>query len=455
MDLAGADFDEVTAALQTRAVSSVELVGAYQRRIEDLDVGGPALRSVRALCESAAEQAAAADRARGRGGGGPLLGVPVLVKDNIDVAGMATTAGSLALHGWNRGVDSEAVRRLRRAGAVILGKTNMTEWANFMASGMPAGYSAAGGQVRNPYDTGRSPGGSSSGSAVAVAAGLCPLAVGTETMGSILSPADACSVVGVRPTPGTTGRRGVVPVASSYDTVGPLAATVKGAAALLGALRGGTAPPVLHAGAVRGARLGVLDTAVPEGAERLWADAVAAFADLGAVVVAVSPEAGPHDPQVMLFEFRRDIDAYLGGLAPEAPVHSLAEVVEFNRSHPAEELAYGQSILLRCLEIDVTDARTQTRYELARRADLLTRNRLGSVLAQHRLEALLFPAAASAPLAARAGCPSVSVPAGYSDDRQPFGVSLLGPAGSDGRLLSIASALEDVLGARRPPILAG
>ena len=286
VDLETATVAELTRSLDAKTITSVELTQGYLDRIAALNSRGPALAAVRALNPHALAEAEAADRRRD----GRLRGIPVLVKDNIDVADMPTTAGSLALeHSYPAG-DAELVANLRAAGAVILGKANLTEFANFLAEGMPGGYSSLGGQVRNPYDAALSPSGSSAGSAVAAAAGLAALTVGTETNGSILSPAAANSIVGLKPTVGLVSGAGVVPIARSQDTIGPMARTVADAAALLTVLTARDTPlsgtdftASLTRDALRGARIGV----VRGGTGRLWSAARAALRDLGATLVPV------------------------------------------------------------------------------------------------------------------------------------------------------------------------
>ena len=254
LDLETASVADVTDAMAAGRVTSVDLVHGYLARIEALDRRGPAVHAIRCLATDAEERAAALDRERAEGTlRGPLHGVPVLVKDNIDVAGLPTTGGSLALEHSVPSADAALVVRLREAGAVVIGKTNLTELANFLTEGMPSGYSSLGGQVLNPYDVSLSPCGSSSGSGAAAALGLATVTVGTETDGSIICPSDAQSLVGVKPTLGLVSGEGILPIATSQDCAGPMTRSVRDAALLLAAMSG--RPVELSADALRGARL--------------------------------------------------------------------------------------------------------------------------------------------------------------------------------------------------------
>lgn len=452
LDLETASVADVTQAMSEGRSTAVDLVHGYLARIEALDRGGPAVHAVRCLAPDAVEHAAALDRERAAGDlRGPLHGVPVLVKDNIDVAGLPTTGGALALEHSVPAVDATLVARLREAGAVVLGKTNLTELANFLTEGMPSGYSSLGGQVLNPYDVSRSPCGSSSGSGAAAALGLATLTVGTETDGSIICPSDAQSLVGVKPTLGTVPGDGILPIASSQDCAGPMTRTVRDGALLLAAMSGREI--VLSPGALQGARL-VLPT-VPDDLHQddkdIFSAAVDAIRAAGATVVDVPVLAETDETPVLHYEFARDVDAYLSRLPVGAPMRSLADIAVWNRDHAAEALKYGQTHLLAALEID--HERDRDAYLAARALDRVVAGEHGidAVLDTRGADAVLTPSWHGAGVAARAGYPSVVVPAGYrATGRAPFGVTLLGRAGSESRLLSLALAVETVLGARRP-----
>ena len=443
---------EMVAGMERGEWSAVQVLETCLERVGRLDRRGPALHALAATDPTALARAEAADRERAAGRRGPLLGVPVLVKDNVDVAGLPTTAGSLALAGWVPPADAPLVARLRDAGAVIAGKANLTEWANFMTEGMPSGYSALGGQVLNPYDLSVTPSGSSSGSASAVAAGMVPLAVGTETNGSILSPANACSLVGVKPTVGLVPGGGIVPISSTQDVAGPLARTVADAAALLAVLAGDPDIADLAPGGLRGARIGVADTPVPAGAEDVWSAAQEAIAGSGATLVPAQLHAESPGMYVMTWEFGRDLDAYLAALPPGQPARSLAEVVAFNEANAGRELKYGQTRLLEALAVDRSDPAAGERYRASRAADLAySRERLDAAFSGQGLDAVVFPAEWSSDLGARSGYPSVSVPAGYDTrGRRPVGVTFLGPARSERHLLGLAAGFEAATAARRP-----
>ena len=451
VDLESATVAELALLLADRTITSVDLTRAYLDRIAALDGRGPALGAVRVLNPDALTEAAAT-------GDGPLRGIPVLVKDNIDVAGLPTTAGSVALADSYPAGDAALVTNLRAAGAVILGKANLTEFANFLAEGMPGGYSSVGGQVRNPYDAAASPSGSSAGSAVAAAAGLAAVTVGTETNGSILSPAVANSVVGIKPTVGLVDGGGIVPIAASQDTAGPLARTVADAAALLTVL---TAPgnplsgtdftTALSPDALRDARIGVV-TGQPTGAR--WDAALDVLRAQGATLVPVELDTDTGDSTVLHYEFKRDLNEYLGGLPAGAPVRSLAEVIAFNEANAPLMLKYGQARALVAQAMDLSPTSADTaRYRADRAQDLARgRDRIDAAMHDHDVSALLFAGAGSANLGALAGYPSIAVPAGYvSAHRRPFGISLLGRAWSEPTLVGYAYAYEQAARVRRPP----
>jgi amidase len=480
------------AAISAGRLSAEELTAGYLERIERLDRAGPRLRSVLEVNPDALAIAASLDQERReRGPRGPLHGIPVLLKDNIDTYDrMQTSAGSLALVGSPPAHDASVAAGLRRAGAVILGKANLSEWANFRSRQSSSGWSGRGGQCRNPYVLDRSPCGSSSGSAAAVAASLCAAALGTETDGSIVCPSSACGVAGIKPTVGLTSRAGVVPIAHSQDTVGPHGRTVADAAAVLGALvgvdprDGATAASAgrsyadytrfLDPDALRGARIGVARTSGFGSNARLDGvieEALRALAGCGAVLV--DPASIPTQPElggeveltVLLHEFKHDLDAYLANRTG-VPARSLSEVIAFNEAHAAEELAhFGQDHFLAAeatagLEDDAYLQALEKSHLLARRQGI------DAVMDELQLDALVAPTGGpawpvdhlngdhhtggSSTAAAQAGYPIVTVPAGYCSEL-PVGISFIGRAFSEPRLIGLAHAFEQATGARRPP----
>ncbi|HXM58766.1 MAG TPA: amidase family protein [Candidatus Dormibacteraeota bacterium] len=476
LDLETATVAQLRALLDAGRISSERLTRAYIDRIRAISARPPSLNAVRALNPAALDEARAADALLRRKGRAPaLLGIPVLVKDNIDVRGMPTTAGSVALADSRPSADAPLVAGLRQAGAVVLGKANLTEFANFLTVGMPSGYSSLGGQVLNPYDASVTPSGSSSGPGVGAAAGLAPLTVGTETSGSILSPSAANSCVGIKPTVGLISRTGIVPIAASQDTAGPIVKTVADAAALLTALTGvdpldpaTAANPLaghdfaadLRAGALQGARIGVVANQVPAAGtdnRALWDAATAALAAQGATLVPVALDTTssiPGGSSVLTYEFKRDLNAYLSRLPAGAPVRTLADVIAFNDAHAEVALKFGQTQALASQAKNLDPASADTAKYLADRAqDLVdSRDRIDALMAANSLNALLFSNAGSAAIGARAGFPSITVPAGYqASTRRPFNITLLGGAFSEPALVGYAFAFEQATMLRRPP----
>ena len=493
------EFEEATLAdlgrrLAAGEITSHRLTAAYLARIEALDRQGPTLRAVIETNPDALRLAAELDAERkARGARGPLHGIPVLVKDNVDTADrMTTTAGSLALEGSIAPRDAFLVERLRAAGAVVLGKANLSEWANFRSTRSSSGWSARGGQCRNPYALDRNPCGSSSGSGVAVSANLCPVAVGTETDGSIVCPATTNGVVGLKPTVGLVSRAGVIPISASQDTAGPMARTVADAALLLGALAGedprdeatrasrGQAHAdytrFLDPRGLQGARVGVARKLAgfhPE-VDALFDEAVGALKRAGAEVV--DPADIPHlreydeaEYEVLLFEFKAGLNAYLAGLGPQARVRTLADVIAFNQRERAREMPhFGQEIALLAQEKGGLDAPAY-RDALAKCRRLSRDEGLDAVLRQHRLDALVAPTGGPAWLtdpvngdhytgggastpAAVAGYPHLTVPMGFVRGL-PIGLSFLGAAWSEPTLLRLGYAYEQATRQRRAPRL--
>jgi amidase len=481
-----ASIDQLQAAMKAGTESSVSIIEQYLKRIAGLDRAGPALRAVIELNPDALAIARELDRERAAGATrGPLHGIPVLIKDNIDTHDrMTTTAGSLALEGSIAPRDSFVAERLRKAGAVILGKTNLSEWANFRSNRSTSGWSARGGLTRNPYALDRNPSGSSSGSAVAAAASLCAAAVGTETDGSIVSPSTVCGVVGLKPTVGLVSRAGIIPISHSQDTAGPMARTVADAAALLGALAGPDprdpatrdAPSrdyveCLDPDGLKGARLGIVRRFFRSGslAEAALEAALALMKERGAILVdpaELSTAFGNAEYEVMLYEFKHGLNAYLEGLGPKAPVHTLQEAIEFNEAHRDREMPYfGQEILLQAqAKGPLTDQAYLGALERCRRCSRA--EGIDAAMERHQLDALVAPSGGpagktdllygdrgvggSSSAAAVAGYPNITVPAGEVHGL-PVGLSFFGRAWSEPTLLRIAFAFEQASKARKPP----
>jgi amidase len=490
------DLDEITItklqnAMNLGKFTARSLTEKYRTRIERIDKQGPAVNSVIELNPDALAVAEELDRERKtRGTRGPLHGVPVLIKDNIGTADrMTTTAGSLALAGSIPSRDSFIAKRLREAGAVILGKTNLSEWANFRSSHSSSGWSGRGGQTLNPYALDRNPCGSSSGSAVAVAANLCAVAVGTETDGSIVCPASANGIVGIKPTVGLISRSGIIPIAHSQDTAGPMARTVADAAILLGALAGvdpqdraTTASagkgltdytPFLDPHGLKGARIGVARKyfGFSEAVDHLINAAIAVMKDAGAVIAdpADLPSHGSFDEsenQVLLYEFKADLNSYLAALSPATPVHSLKQLIEFNDAHRASEMPYfGQDLFLKA---EAKDALTSKEYldALEKSRRLARTEGIDAVMDKSHLDALVAPTGGpawvidlidgdrftggSSNAAAVAGYPNINVPAGFVFGL-PVGISFFGRAYSEPVLIKLAYAFEQATRLRRPP----
>lgn len=488
-------LNEMQDRMAAGELTARHLTETYLARIREIDQAGPRLNSVIEINPDALEIAAVLDQEREKGTTrGPLHGIPLLLKDNIATADrMQTTAGSLALVGSRVAQDATSAARLRAAGAIILGKTNLSEWANFRSSHSVSGWSSRGGQTRNPYALDRTPCGSSSGSAVAVAANLCAAAVGTETDGSIICPSQICGIVGIKPTLGLVSRAGIVPIAHSQDTAGPMARTVADAALLLAALAGpdprdaitldsrqkwaaaddAAVLRLLDKDSLRGARIGVarnLGDFLPR-VNAMFEESLAALRDLGAEIVdpaniATAKQLGETEFEVLLYEFKADLDAYLDALGPGAAVRSLADVIAFNEAHREKVMpTFGQEIMLKAHE---KGPLTEEKYLAA----LATNHRLArdegidATLREHGLDAIVAPSGdpawpidhvcgdpdgeGSSTLAAVAGYPSITVPAGYVWGL-PVGISFIGAAWSESKLIRFAYAFEQGTQIRRPP----
>lgn len=489
-DVTEKSIAQLEADMTSGRVTSAGIVGAYLARIAAIDRSGPALDSVIALNPDALKEARAADAARRAGRAhGTLFGIPVLVKDNIETADpVATTAGSLALKDNITHRDAPAIARLRAAGAIILGKTNLSEWANIRSSHSLSGWSAIGGLVRNPYVLDRSACGSSSGSGAAVAANLTAVAVGTETDGSLVCPGSLNGIVSLKPTVGLVSRTHVVPISHSQDTPGPMGRTVADVAALLTALAGSdaadraTAAADAHrtdylaaiAGAsLRGKRIGILhnDSSPPTEVDRLFARTIAAMKKAGAVVVPVkftppdAKAAGDAELLELETELKPDLDSYLATTPPSVKARTLKDLIAFDKSEARENALFGQ---------DIFEAAEKTRglsdpAYLKARALLVRIARTGGLdplFNSNRLDALVAPtddpswridivkgdndSSNTSFLPAVAGYPHLTVPMGYLHEL-PVGISFIGPAWSEARLLALGSAFERASHARHPP----
>ena len=490
------EFEETTIAelqlgMQGGKYSARSIAEKYLERIEEVDRRGPAINSVIEINPDALAIAEALDKERkAKGARGPLHGIPVLIKDNIDTADrMMTTAGSLALDGSIAPRDAFIAGRLREAGAVILGKTNLSEWANFRSTHSTSGWSGRGGQTRNPYALDRNPCGSSSGSGASIAASMAAAAVGTETDGSIVCPSSANSLVGIKPTLGLVSRAGIIPIAHSQDTAGPMARTVTDAALMLGALTGiDSRDPVtaesrgksftdytkfLDANGLRGARIGVARKffGFSEKVDQLMQASIEEMKRQGAVIVdpADMATAGKFDDsefEVLLFEFKADLNSYLAGLGPNARVHTLKEIIEFNEKNKEKEMPFfGQETFIRA---EAKGPLTTKAYKdaLAKNHRLSRMEGIDAVMLKHRLDALVAPtggppwptdlingdhfSGASSTPAAVAGYPNINVPAGYIFGL-PVGISFFGRAYSEPTLIRLAYAFEQATKFRKPP----
>lgn len=490
------ELEELTISdLQQGLVSgkytSKSLVRKYLERIKDVDSSGPAVNSVIEINSEAEAIAETLDRERkSKGARGPLHGIPILIKDNIDTADrMMTTAGSLALLNSHATRDAFIVQRLRHAGAVLLGKTNLSEWANFRSTHSSSGWSGRGGQTKNPYALDRNPCGSSSGSGAATAASMCAGSIGTETDGSIVCPSSANSLVGIKPTLGLVSRSGIIPIAHSQDTAGPMTRTVTDGAILLGALTGIDArdgatrasqgksftdyTQFLNRDALRGARLGVARKSFGfnDRVDQQLNAMIAEMKTLGATIIdpAEIPTTGKFDDselEVLLYEFKADLNAYLAARGPGAQVRSLKQLIEFNEKNREREMPYfGQELFIRS---EAKGPLTSKDY----RAALLKNQRLSRtqgidfVMRRHRLDALLAPTGGPAwptdwlngdhftggysTASAVAGYPHITVPAGYVFGL-PFGLSFFGAAYSEPKLIGLAYAFEQATKVRRRP----
>jgi amidase len=490
------ELDEITVGelqegMASGRFTSRSITEKYLARIDAIDRHGPAINSVIEVNPDALEIAKGLDKERKQKHlRGPLHGIPILIKDNIDTSDrMMTTAGSLALVGSRPPKDSTVAQKLREAGAVILGKTNLSEWANIRSNQSTSGWSGRGGQTKNPYVLDRNPCGSSSGSGAGVSANLCAIAIGTETDGSIVCPASANGVVGLKPTVGLWSRTGIIPISHSQDTAGPLCRTVRDAVILLGALTGvddedsatsesrgksyADYTQFLVADGLRGARIGVVRGTFGFNAavDALMGNALEVLKAQGAVLVdpADIETRGKFDETestVFMYELKADLNAYLARLGPRAPVHTLQEVIEFNENHREQEMPYfGQELFLKS---QLKGPLTSQEYldALKKNHQLARTEGIDAVMDKHKLDALVAPTGGpawltdlvagdhfgggSSSFAAVAGYPNINVPAGEAFGL-PVGISFFGRAWSEPALIRIAYSYEQASKLRKAP----
>ena len=487
-----ATLADLQSAMASGRMTAHSVTQQYLDRIHALDRTGPTLRSVIEINPDALSIADTLDRERKAGRvRGRLHGIPILVKDNINTADrMTTTAGSYALAGSIPLQDATIAGRLRAAGAILLGKTNLSEWANFRSTHSSSGWSGRGGQARNPYVLDRNPCGSSSGSGAAVSANMCALAVGTETDGSIVCPSSANGIVGIKPTLGLVSRAGIIPIAHSQDTAGPMARTVRDAAILLNVLAGVDPrdPATSSSGArgqadyttfldpngLRGARIGVARTkffGYSDVTDKLINDAIDAMKAQGAVIVdpANIETAGKFDDSefdLLLYEFKADLNNYLASLGPKAPVKSLQDIIDYNDRHKDQEMPFfGQEIMI---QAQAKGPLTEKKYldELASNLKMSRTDGIDATMDKYKLDAIVAPtgspawttdlingdhfSGASSTPAAVAGYPNINVPAGFSHNL-PVGISFFGRAYSEPTLIKLAYAYEQSTKHRRAP----
>lgn len=470
-------LSELTSLLRAGQTTAATLTRQCLQRIDAIDKAGPALNSVIEVNPEAFELATSLDKQKHLG---PLHGIPVLIKDNIDTAdAMQTTAGSLALAGSRPAQDAGLVKRLRTAGAILLGKTNLSEWANIRSPHSTSGWSARGGLTLNPHKLSHTPSGSSSGSAAAVAAGLVAAAIGTETDGSIVSPASTCGIVGFKPTVGLVSRAGIIPITRWQDTAGPMARSVRDAALLLNVIQearpGGHVTDFttgLTPDCLRGKRLGVVRNLAGHhaGVLALFEGALEKLRSAGAILI--DPVELPNESRIsslsftaMLTELREDLNAYLAGRAAE--VNSLARLIEFNNQHRDQEMPwFGQEFFEAAEKLGTPEALATGASARAQARELAGPQGIDAALKTHALDALICPTNDPAGLtrlskgdadvrccstpAAVAGYPHLTVPMGLVEDL-PVGLSFFGTAWSDALILNLGHGFEQLQPGCKPP----
>jgi amidase len=495
-EIAAFEFDELSIADLQDAMKSGKhtarsIADKYLARIDQIDKQGPAINSIIELNPDALAIADALDKERkDKGVRGPLHGVPMLIKDNIDTADkMMTTAGSLALLGSRPSKDSTVAQKLREAGAVILGKTNLSEWANIRSDHSTSGWSGRGGQTKNPYALDRNPCGSSSGSGAAVSANLCAAAIGTETNGSIVCPSSSNGLVGIKPTVGLVSRTGIIPISHTQDGAGPMCRTVRDAAIVLGALTGidgqdaATADSREHsytdytqflkADGLRGARIGVVRKTFgfSEKVDKIMEEALDTMKKQGAILIDPAPietagKFGDSELLVLLYELKADLNAYLARLGPNAPVKTLQDIIDFNEKNREKEMSYfGQDTFLKAQEKGPLTAQEYL-DALAKNRQLARKEGIDATMDKNNLDALIGPTGGPAWLtdhingdafgggssgaAAVAGYPNITVPAGFINGL-PVGISFFGRAWSEPVLIRVAYAFEQATKVRKAP----
>ncbi len=484
-------IDELQKMMKLGEITARELTETFLDRIEEIDKNGPKLNAIIEINPDALDIADGLDKERKKKGSrSPLHGIPVLLKDNIDTADkMMTTAGSLALEGHIALQDAFIVQKLRDAGAIILGKTNLSEWANFRSTRSSSGWSSRGGQTKNPYMLDRSPCGSSSGSAVAVAADLCTVAIGTETDGSVICPAHANGLVGIKPTMGLVSRTGIIPIAHSQDIAGPIARTVRDAALLLNVLAGvDPEDPVtsnskdripsdytvyLDSNGLRGARIGVARNyfGFNDLVDKVMEKAIEIMKDLGAVIidpVTVENVKELREPEytVLLYELKHDMNKYLTERGLDISHKSLKDLIDYNEKHKEQIMPYfGQEHFIQAEEKGpLTDEEYQTALEQCKK--IAAEKGIDATIHEHHLDAIIAPSGGpawpidlvngdhfgggSSSAAAVAGYPNITVPAGYIFDL-PVGISFFTSAFQEPKLLKYAYAYEQATKVHNPP----
>jgi len=482
---------ELQTMMETGSLAASDLVAFYLERIDQVDRQGPRLNAILELNPEAMDIAAELDKERQESGPrSNLHGIPVLLKDNIDTADqMSTTAGSLALEGMVASEDAFIVGKLRQAGAIILGKTNLSEWANFRSPNSSSGWSSRGGQTKNPYVLDRNPCGSSSGSAVAVAAGLCAAAIGTETDGSIICPSQANGIVGIKPTVGLASRWGIIPISSSQDTAGPMGRCVSDVAIVLGAISGkdpndkvtkdgegqiyGDYLPFLDKNGLRGARIGVARNyfRFDDRVDGIMDQCIEVMKMQGAVIVdpldiKTKADISAHEYEVLLYEFKNTLNDYLSRVGKKSQVRSLEDVIAFNETEKARVMPFfGQERMVAAQEKGALEEPAYLEA-LKMSRQLAGAEGIDAVLAEHRLEAIIAPSGGPAWMtdlvngdhhsggnsrpAAAAGYPNITVPAGFIHGL-PVGISFFAGAFHEPALIKLAYAFEQASQIRRPP----